>query len=142
MDILLAQDDAALRARWRLALQAAGHRVLPAPVAARARRMLLVHRVDAVVVDLDGGAAGGLATAAMAGWRNPDCAIVVVTGQALFARGELFALVPGMAAVLHKPIQPHDLVATVEHHAPCARLPVARGGSELEEIAAVTPGRR
>ena len=142
MDVLLAQDDRALRARWQLALRASGHRVLAAASGGPSRRLLLTHGIDAMVVDLDGSPAGALATAAMACWRNPDCAIVVVSGGALFARGELFTLVPGMAAFLHKPIRPHELVATVEHHARHAEPVMPASLCGAGEIAAVTPGRR
>ena len=51
----------------------------------------------------------------LASYANPNCRIIITTGSALFTQGELFAMSPGVAAVLRKPVHIAELLAVAEH---------------------------
>ncbi|MBV8704364.1 MAG: response regulator [Acetobacteraceae bacterium] len=110
--VLLVEDEEDLRAAaaW---LREAGYRVLEAPDAAMAQRLL--HggsRVDALVTDVGlPGRTNGRQLAGVARAQRPDLPVLFMTG---YAGGELrgAALPPGMA-VIDKPFSLDDLAARV-----------------------------
>ena len=114
MKTLIVEDDTTLGLVWQEVLTGAGHEATVVERAEDARKLVLTQSFDAVVVDLVLGEESGLSVAAMAGYCNPDCCVVVVTGSCLFARGELFGMAPNITTVLRKPVSIFELLAVVE----------------------------
>ena len=115
MRALVVDDDPSICGLWHDVLESAGHDVCVVNDAETARKRLLTTAFDAVVLDLCLGDDSGLSVAAMATYTNPECRVVVVTGSALFARGELFGMAPNISAVLRKPVSIHELTAVLEY---------------------------
>ena len=115
MRTLIVEDDALLGGIWHEVLVDAGHEAVVVDEAECARKLLLTHAFDAVVLDLMLGEDSGLSVAALANYANPDCCVVVVTGSALFARGELFGMAPNITSVLRKPVSIFELLAVIEY---------------------------
>ena len=115
MRTLIVEDDALLGGIWHEVLVDAGHEAIVVDEAGCARKLLLTHAFDAVVLDLMLGEDSGLSVAALANYANPDCCVVVVTGSALFARGELFGMAPNITSVLRKPVSIFELLAVIEY---------------------------
>ena len=116
MRVLVVDDDPNLISLWCAVFEAHGHSCMVAQSVRDARRQLMASAFDLVLLDLYVGAESGLSVAALAGYSNPECKVVVVTGSTLFPRGELFAMAPSIATVLRKPIDIEELVAVCEHH--------------------------
>ena len=116
MDILIVEDDAMLGRLWMLAIQKAGHDAVHARSASAARKSLMVRPAGMIILDLNLGSESGLALATLAGYVNPDCRVIVVTGTQLFPRGELFSMDRSIAAIMRKPVDLREMLAMVEHH--------------------------
>jgi DNA-binding NtrC family response regulator len=115
MKVLVVEDDPNLRALWGAVFRRVGHAARLEQSEAAARGALGQERFDLVLLDLYLGADRTIDVAAFAALLGPETKIVVVTGSTLYAQGELFALVPAVAAVLRKPVDIEDLIAVCEH---------------------------
>jgi DNA-binding NtrC family response regulator len=116
MKILIVEDDAMLGRLWLLAFQKAGHDAVHVKSASAARKSLMVRPADMIILDLNLGSEGGLTLATLAGYVNPQCRVIVVTGTQLFPHGELFSMDRSIAAVMRKPVDLREMLAMVEHH--------------------------
>ena len=116
MDILIVEDDAMLGRLWMLALRKGGHDAVHVRSASEARKSLLVRPADMIILDLNLGSESGLTLATLAGYVNPECRVIVVTGTQLFPHGELFSLDRSIAAIMRKPVDLNEMLAMVEHH--------------------------
>lgn len=116
MRILIVEDDTLLGRLWTLALRKGGHDAVHVGSASAARKSLMVRPADMIVLDLNLGSEGGLTLATLAGYVNPHCRVIVVTGTQLFPRGELFSINHSIAAVMRKPVDLREMLAMVEHH--------------------------
>lgn len=117
MKILVVDDDLALRRLWTEVFSEAGHETLNAADAGTARELIMTHRFDVIVLDLHLGNESGLSVALLANYYNPDCNVIMITGSALFPKGELFEMVPSLSTVLRKPVAIDELLAVTEHRA-------------------------
>ncbi len=113
--VLVVEDDDNLRALWGEVFAQAGHDCDEIGDAATARAQLLREAYDAIVLDLYLGDESGLSVATLATYANPDCRVIVITGSALFPRGELFGISPAVASVLRKPVDIGELLAVSEY---------------------------
>ena len=116
MRVLVVDDDPNLISLWCAVFEGHGHICTVAESVSDARKQLMADQFDLVLLDLYVGADTGLSVATLAGYSNPNCKVIVVTGSTLFPRGELFAMAPSIATVLRKPIDIEELVAVCEHH--------------------------
>jgi DNA-binding NtrC family response regulator len=115
--VLVVEDDAVLRDLWTEVFADAGHDVTGVESVGAARARLLARRYDVAVLDLHLGSESGLSVATLAAYTNPDCKVIMITGSALFANGELFEMAPAVSTVLRKPVAIDELLAVSEHRA-------------------------
>ena len=116
-NILVVEDDPALGLLWERGLERAGHGVRRASDIGTARQEVMLEKADAVVLDLNLGRDSGLGLVTLAAYANPDVRVFVVTGTALFPKGELFDLSPNIVSVLRKPVPMAQMLALIDHHA-------------------------
>ena len=119
--ILVVEDDAALRRLFVTALRGAGFTVHEAPNGYEAIHSVEHHRPDLIVLDLLLPGFGGLGVQKEIADRavTKHIPIVIVTGSTR----ELDHL--SVACVLRKPVDPDELVATVQR---CLGAPVPGPG--------------
>jgi two-component system cell cycle response regulator CpdR len=110
-DILLAEDDDAMRQFLSTALTRAGHRVVSHRDGRQALKAL-DRRYDLLVADIVMPGIDGIELANCARAADPSVRVMFVTGFAATAMEAGKPVVPG-AAVLPKPFHLHDLVARV-----------------------------
>jgi DNA-binding response OmpR family regulator len=108
--VLVVEDDAALRGMFTTALRMAGFEVREAPNGYEAIHSVDNHRPDLIVLDLLLPGFGGLGVQREIADRavTKHIPIVIVTGSTR----ELDHL--SVACVLRKPVDPDELVATVQ----------------------------
>ena len=82
LEVLVVDDDAAIREALRLVLEHAGHAVEEAENGDRAFELLDGHRYDAVLLDLRMPGTDGLDALVKIREMAPDTAVIVVTGEA------------------------------------------------------------
>lgn len=112
---LVVEDDLDLAALWRLDLTDMGFDVTEAHSRAEAMTSLLIGEFDVVIADLRLPDGHGLDVAQMCEYRHPDCSVVIVTGGADYARGQIFAMCGNVAAIFRKAQEPRDLYAFIQH---------------------------
>ena len=115
-DILVVEDDPALGRMWQSALGRLGHGVRHVATVAAAKREVSLARADVILLDLNLGQESGLGLVTLAAYVNPQVRVLVVTGTAMFPRGELFGLSPHIVAVLRKPVPVEQVIALIGHH--------------------------
>ena len=82
LDVLVVDDDPAIRASFRDVLEHAGHRVKESPTGGDALESLGESPVDVVLLDLGMPGMSGLDVLERVGELAPDTAVIVVTGEA------------------------------------------------------------
>lgn len=110
MKVLVVEDDPNLRSLWGAVIAKAGHEAVTVETEADARARLADVPFDLVLLDLCLGDSDGVSIAGLAARLNPACRVVVVTGSALYTKGELFALAPSVWAVMRKPVDIEDII--------------------------------
>jgi DNA-binding response OmpR family regulator len=106
--VLVVDDDASIRLLCRVNLELHGYAVNEAETLAEARAVLAEVEVQAVLLDLSLGAEDGLALLQELQVGGLDVPVVLLTGRD-------GAAADGVAqAVLQKPFQLEDLVATID----------------------------
>ena len=111
--VLVADDDADMRAWLRSALESAGHAVLEAANGKRAMDLMKREVVDLVITDLAMPEQEGIETIRQLRQEHPTLKIIAISGSL----GKTFlpvAKILGAAAVLQKPIQLDNLLQTVQ----------------------------
>ncbi|MGE5690167.1 MAG: response regulator transcription factor [Pseudomonadota bacterium] len=116
--VLVVDDDAALRFLCRVNLELAGFRVVEAATLAVAAAALDDERPDVLLLDVHLGAGDGIAFVPEARRRLPEVRIAMLTGTANLQD----VRAAGADAVVRKPFDPLELVATVERLAAEARV--------------------
>jgi DNA-binding NtrC family response regulator len=116
MKIMVIESDAALGQLWCRHLERQGNIVQLASDEKSAIDMLRFSTFDVLVLDVSTKNTSGLAISDFATYRNPDVAIIVVTASSFFSDGSIFELIPNARGHLHRPVQPDDLAALVEHY--------------------------
>ena len=117
MDVLVVEDDDALRLAFCEALEEAGCVPIAAASEGEALERLHAKPVDLVILDLliDGKPSIGIAE--KANFSAPGADVIVVTGTMLYPFGELHRAVPNISWTLRKPVNLHDLISLVKFSA-------------------------
>jgi DNA-binding response OmpR family regulator len=110
--IVVVEDDAQLREETVLSLNLAGMPALGAPDGIGLDRLMLLHPVDVVVLDIGLPKESGLEIAARLHARKSQVGIVMLTGRGLLD-DRIAGMEGGADAYLVKPADPRELIATV-----------------------------
>lgn len=116
--VLLVEDNDAIRGAFTILLEESGYRVVPAPDGAAAIRLAGEQRPDLVILDLGLPDVSGLEVARTLRSR-PETAgtpIVALTGQALDTKRDE-SLASGCSIYLTKPIDTHELLRIIGEYA-------------------------
>lgn len=115
MDILLVEDDQALRFALEQVLEDDSHVVHSASSIAEAARFIEDKHIDLLLLDLMIGTDLSTQIADLAGYRLPNAEVIYLTGSDRFPNGELFNLSRNASWVLRKPVDFFDLKAMIAH---------------------------
>lgn len=115
MRCLVVDDCRELADLWRLELEELGFVADVAHGAEAAFSLMLTERYHLVVTDLGLPDGSGLTVAQSAAIRAPEAAVVIVTANADYPNGELFALSSNIAGVFRKKTDMSELFAFVAH---------------------------
>ncbi|MEM8869113.1 MAG: response regulator [Pseudomonadota bacterium] len=115
MNILIVEDDFALRTVWEDALLDSGHRPTGVSSAPEAMRALMTDRFDVVVLDLLLSDGNSLSLTHYISYAMPSVPVIVVTGSGFFPHGDFGAITPNIDWLLRKPLPIADFVAMVDH---------------------------
>jgi CheY-like chemotaxis protein len=109
--ILLADDDRSVREALKKVLEGAGYEVVCASDGDDAERKFTSQPVDLLLLDLDMPGQNGWNVFGVINSQNPLLPVVIITGLENQSDREL---VPGVSALLEKPIDVSDLLRTIE----------------------------
>jgi DNA-binding response OmpR family regulator len=110
--ILLVEDEAITRAAFADGLRREGHQVTEAADGIRALSLLYNYPVDLVITDLVMPKLNGFELLTQIRSRWPQVPILLISGYMSQDGGSIIS--NGKAEFLHKPIDPSDLIATVQ----------------------------
>lgn len=115
MQILLLEDDCALRYTFSSALEKQGHSVTQAATLLEATCALRHMKPHVAVLDLMLGSRHSLDLASELAIRSPRTEIVYVTGSGMFPYAEFYQMQLPIAAVLRKPVDLKQLIEVISH---------------------------
>lgn len=115
MKCLIVEDDRDLANLWQLALERDGHDVDQAFDLDQATKTLRFECYDVVLLDLMLQGENAISLSAFIGYTSPTARIVVITGSAMYPRGEIFRDAANVAYVLRKPVPLSDLSTCLAH---------------------------
>lgn len=115
MDILLLEDDHALRFALTQVLEDAEHRIHTAANITEATKLVETKKFDLLLLDLMIGHDLSIQIADLAGYRMPSAEIIYLTGSNRFPNGELFELSRNASWVLRKPVDFFELKAMIAY---------------------------
>jgi len=113
--VLLAEDDSAVRDFVRRALEMSGHQVTLAHDGGEACHLITsgVHRFDLLVSDIKMPVMDGITIALMAAAQVPDMPILLMTGYA-DQRERAYGLDAIIAGLLYKPFTLEDITSAAD----------------------------
>ena len=113
--ILVIDDEEAVRGILRRALERAGHEVLDADNTEEGIRCFHEHRVDLVIADLFMPKRGGLDLIRQLREDDPDVKIIAMTGAAVLRDVDIgsMAVESGARSIFRKPLDLDELEAAV-----------------------------
>ncbi|MEM1383958.1 MAG: response regulator [Pseudomonadota bacterium] len=115
MRVLVVDDNEIFLRNLTVALVALGKDCDMAADGDAAMRLMDVRSYDVIVTDLVMPARGGLTLANYASYRAPDVPVVLMTGSAHGAYGELVGQTNNTAMLLRKPFRTEDLNAVLDY---------------------------
>lgn len=115
MEVLILEDDDALRFALSQALEDEGHQIHQARNISEAISILNRAQPKLLLLDLMIGENCSIQLADLAGYRLPDAEILYLTGSDKFPNGELFEFSKNIAMVLRKPVDFRQLKAVCKH---------------------------
>jgi len=114
--ILLVEDEAITRNAFADALRREGHQVIEAADGVRALSLVDNCRVDLVITDLVMPRLNGFELVGKIRSKWPHIPLLLISAYMSQERGSIIS--SGSAEFLHKPIDPPELVATVQRLLP------------------------
>lgn len=78
-------------------------------------------KFDALVINIAMANSAILAVSDLAGYKNPDIAIITVTSGSFFSDGSIFKLIPNACGCVGGDVPPKDLADIVSHYASKAK---------------------
>lgn len=140
MRVLVVDDNEIFLRSLTAALGSLGKTCDPAADGDAAMRLLDMRPYDAVVTDLVMPARGGLTLANYAAYRAPDVPVILMTGSAHGAYGELVGQTNNTAMLFRKPFRIEDLNAVLDylHSRSVAANSAAYPAQTVREVGIVT----
>src|SRR5213592_3332840 len=133
LEVLVVDDDAAIRESLRMVLEHAGHTVSEAESGNQALDVLEDRRVDAVLLDLNMPGIDGLDALVRIREITPDTGVIVVTGEATIANA-MKAGQRGAYDFIEKPPDRERLLDIVTEAAQVTRLRRAAAPQTQDEL--------
>ncbi|WP_157982335.1 response regulator [Oceanicella sp. SM1341] len=115
MKVLIVEHNADLGRIWARFLERCGLKVDVATSQAEAVKLLRFGSYEVLVLQLVMPDGGAIAISDFATYRNPEVAIIAVSGERFFSDGSIFDIMPNVRSMLTTPFRPSDLAALVEH---------------------------
>lgn len=115
MEVLILEDDPALRFALSQVLEGDGHKVHATASILEASKTLENKAFDLLLLDLMIGDETSTQIADLAGYRMPNAEIVYLTGSNRFPKGELFEMTKNASWVLRKPVDFFELKDMLAH---------------------------
>ncbi|KMW57187.1 hypothetical protein AIOL_002148 [Candidatus Rhodobacter oscarellae] len=115
MNILLLEDDPALRFALTQVLEDENHRAHAAANILEAAKLMETEHFDLLLLDLMIGDELSTQIADLAGYRLPRAEVIYMTGSNRFPNAELFRLSRNASWVLRKPVDFFELKAMIAH---------------------------
>lgn len=114
--ILIADDDRRLLRLYEFALVEAGYDVTAVDSGERAHAELVSQQIDVAITDIQmGGKISGVKIAGRRVTDYPKTKIIVITGMTGLSTSAVGrAGLPGADATIFKPVEPQDLISTIE----------------------------
>ena len=114
--ILVIDDEEMVRATLRLALEAAGHRILEASNGDEGLQLLDTHEIDLTITDIIMPEKEGIETIIGIRRRQPDARIIAISGGSRSQDIDFLRIAERLGAVhsLAKPFSPQMLLELVE----------------------------
>jgi two-component system response regulator HydG len=113
-NLLVVDDERAIREGCREAAQAVGFNAFVADSAEHAYRLLELHNIDVVLLDLRLPGANGLEALRHIKARRPETSVIIITGFATI-HSAVQAMKLGAYEYLTKPFSPEDLKTVLQH---------------------------
>ncbi len=117
MKCLVVEDDPVLCFALRDAIRELGHDVHCENTVARAHVALATQKFGLIILDYKLSDGTTVEISNYAAMTQPNCRIILLTGQQVFLAGENKNIAPGIDWILRKPIPTKDLFALVEYAA-------------------------
>ncbi len=116
LKILIADDDTRLLRLYEFALTEAGYDVIAVDSGEKALNILVSKQIDVAITDIQmGGKISGVKIAGRRVTDYPETKIIVITGMTGLSTSAVGrAGLPGADATIFKPVEPQDLISTVE----------------------------
>ena|GEM_PF-247332 len=102
---------------WKRFLERQGAEVCLVASSSEATAALSCQYFDALVINITMANSAILAVSDLAGYRNPDIAIVTVTSGSFFSDGSIFNMIPNACGCVGGDVPPKDLANIVSHYA-------------------------
>jgi DNA-binding response OmpR family regulator len=117
MDVLVLEDAQELRQVWCDFLEDEGHAVTAVDNAESAMAAMHEQPYDLLMLDLHLERGTSIGVSHYARTALPDCRIIMITGERVFAHGNHMAEMPGVDWLLRKPVSLPDLAALIDYAA-------------------------
>lgn len=133
MRCLVVEDDDVLAMALTDCVEAMGHVPLRARTVSEGFDLLRTEKVQLLLLDYRLPDGNSLPLSEYASATCPDVCTIMLTGSAVFPRGETGQLAPGIDWILRKPVPLQDLAALVDH---AARAQVISAGQSYPDTMA------
>jgi DNA-binding NtrC family response regulator len=121
MHVLIVEEHLSRGQIWKQFLERQGATVCFVSNSDAATEALNCRKFDALVINIAMANAAVLAVSDLAGYKNPDIAIITVTSGSFFSDGSIFKLIPNVYGCVGGDVLPKDLVDIVSHYASKAK---------------------
>lgn len=133
MRCLVVEDDDVLAMALTDCVESMGHVPFRARTVSEGFDLLRTEKVQLLLLDYRLPDGNSLPLSKYAAATCPDICTILLTGSAIFPRGETGQLAPGVDWILRKPVPLQDLAALVDHAA--RTLPISARHSQAEMMA-------
>jgi DNA-binding NtrC family response regulator len=121
MHVLIVEEHQSRGQIWKQFMERQGATVCFVSSSNAATDALNCQKFDALVINIAMANSAILAVSDLAGYKNPDIAIITVTSGSFFSDGSIFKLIPNACGCVGGDVPPKDLADMVSHYASKAK---------------------